>query len=38
MKLDTLKENLGSFWDNMAEGWRHLRQSAAEALDRKSVV
>jgi HSP20 family protein len=34
MKLDTLKENLGSFWDNMAEGWRHLRQSAAEALTR----
>jgi len=34
MKLETLKENLGGFWDNLAEGWRHLRQSAGEALTR----
>lgn len=34
MKLDALKENLGSLWENMAEGWRHLRQSAAGALTR----
>lgn len=34
MKFDTLKENLGSFWDNVAEGWRHLWQSAAGALTR----
>lgn len=32
MKLESLKENVGSLWDNLAEGWRHLRDSAASAL------
>jgi len=32
MKLENLKENFGSLWDNLAEGWRHLRSSAAGAL------
>jgi HSP20 family protein len=34
MKLDDVKDNLTSFWDNVAEGWRHLWQSAAGALTR----
>jgi HSP20 family protein len=34
MKLDTLKQSVGYLWDNMAEGWRHLTQSAAGALTR----
>lgn len=34
MKLDSLKESVGSFWDNVAEGWRHLTESAAGALTR----
>lgn len=34
MKLESVKEGLGAFWDSMAEGWRHLRQSAASALTR----
>ncbi|TXG77507.1 MAG: Hsp20/alpha crystallin family protein [Rhodocyclaceae bacterium] len=32
MKLESLKENVGAWWDNLAEGWRHLRDSAASAL------
>ena len=32
MKLENLKENVGAWWDNLAEGWRHLRDSAASAL------
>ena len=32
MKLDDLKEDAGSLWDSVAEGWRHLRTSAAGAL------
>lgn len=32
MKLEDLKENFGSLWDNISEGWRHLRSSAAGAL------
>ena len=34
MKLDALKENVADFWGNVAEGWRHLTQSAAGALTR----
>lgn len=34
MKLESLKEGVGSLWDNLAEGWRHLTQSAAGALTR----
>lgn len=34
MKLDDVKENLSSMWTNVAEGWRHLWQSAAGALTR----
>lgn len=36
MTLDSLKENLESLWDNVAEGWRHLRVRAASALTRFS--
>ncbi|HXG29153.1 MAG TPA: Hsp20/alpha crystallin family protein [Nevskiales bacterium] len=34
MKLETLKESVSSFWDNVTEGWRHLMQSASGALTR----
>lgn len=34
MKLDSLKENVESLWDNVAEGWRHLTQFASGALTR----
>lgn len=32
MKLDSVRESVGSFWNSLAEGWQHLRQSAASAL------
>ena len=35
MKLDEMfKQGLSSFWDSVAEGWQHLRQSASNALTR----
>jgi HSP20 family protein len=34
MKLESLKDSAGSLWGNLAEGWRHLAQSAAGALTR----
>ncbi|WP_068636940.1 Hsp20/alpha crystallin family protein [Thauera butanivorans] len=34
MKLESLKENVGSLLDNLAEGWRHLTRFAASALTR----
>jgi len=34
MKLESLKEGFGTLWENMADGWRHLTQSAAGALTR----
>lgn len=34
MKLGNIKESMGSFWDNLAEGWRHLWHSASGALTR----
>jgi HSP20 family protein len=35
MKLDEmLKQGFTSFWDSVAEGWQHLRQSASSALTR----
>ncbi len=34
MKLEDLKENVQGLWDSVAEGWRHLWQSAAGALTR----
>lgn len=34
MKLESLKEGFTSMWDNVAEGWRHLTQSAAGAITR----
>lgn len=34
MKLENLKEDFGSLWDNIADGWRHLKASAAGALTR----
>lgn len=32
MKLENLKEDFSSLWDNIADGWRHLKTSAAGAL------
>jgi HSP20 family protein len=34
MRLEDLKENVGSFLDSVSEGWRHLLKSAAGALTR----
>ena len=34
MKLDDLKESVGSVWENVSEGGRHLWKSAAGALTR----
>lgn len=34
MKLENIKESMGSLWDNLTEGGRHLWQSAAGALTR----
>ena len=34
MNLESIKESVGSFWDNVAEGWRHLTESASGALTR----
>lgn len=34
MKLESLKDSVGSFWENLGEGWRHLTRSAAGALTR----
>jgi HSP20 family protein len=32
MKLDDIKQGLSTFWESVAEGWQHLRQSASDAL------
>lgn len=32
MKLEAMKESVNSFWNTLAEGWQHLRHSAASAL------
>lgn len=32
MTLDELKQGLSTFWDSVAEGWQHLRQSASSAI------
>ena len=32
MKLETIKDRVGAFVDSVAEGWHHLRSSAANAL------
>lgn len=34
MKLESLKEGVGSLWDSVAEGWRHLTLAASGALTR----
>lgn len=34
MKLESLKDGLSSMWDNVADGWRHLTESAAGAITR----
>lgn len=34
MNLDSFKESVGSLWDNLAEGWKHLTESASGALTR----
>lgn len=32
MKLEGFRQGLSTFWDSVAEGWQHLRQSASSAL------
>lgn len=34
MKLEEIKEGFGNLLDSVAEGWHHLRESAANALTR----
>jgi HSP20 family protein len=34
MKLETLKENVESWWGNVADGWRQLWRAGSEALTR----
>ena len=34
MKFEEIKGSIDSFLDSVAEGWRHLRESAANALTR----
>lgn len=34
MKLEEIKEGFGNLLDSVAEGWHHLRESAASALTR----
>jgi HSP20 family protein len=34
MKFDEIKEGVSALLDSVAEGWRHLRESAANALTR----
>ncbi|MEW6133769.1 MAG: Hsp20/alpha crystallin family protein [Pseudomonadota bacterium] len=34
MKLESLKESVGSLWDSVADGWRQMIRSAAGALTR----
>jgi HSP20 family protein len=32
MSMESIKEGVGSLWQNLAEGWRHLTRSASGAL------
>lgn len=32
MRFEELKQGFASFWDSVAEGWQHLRQTASSAL------
>jgi HSP20 family protein len=32
MRVEDIKQGLNSLWGSVAEGWQHLRQSAASAL------
>lgn len=34
MKLEDLKQGIGSVWDSVADGWQNLRESAGSALTR----
>lgn len=34
MNMESIKHGVESLWENLAEGWRHLTQSAADALTR----
>jgi HSP20 family protein len=34
MSLDNLKDQFGSLWSNLSEGWREMWQSAANAITR----
>ncbi|MCG6886677.1 MAG: Hsp20/alpha crystallin family protein [Proteobacteria bacterium] len=36
--LAQLREGLNRAWDNMAEGWQHLRQRASQALTRFNPI
>ena len=38
MKLEESKQRLSSFWDSIAEGRQHLRQSAVFENDKRLVV
>ena len=38
MKLETIKDRVGAFVDSVAEGWHHLRSSAANALSGRVVA
>ncbi|WP_136418465.1 MULTISPECIES: Hsp20/alpha crystallin family protein [Oxalobacteraceae] len=32
MRLEEIKQGWSTFWDSVAEGWQHLRQSASSAI------
>lgn len=32
MSMESIKEGVGSLWQNLAEGWRHLTHSASGAI------
>ncbi len=34
MKFESLKENMGSFWESLTDGWKHLTHTASTALTR----
>ena len=35
MKLEDLRQGVGTLWDSVTEGWERLRQGAAGALTRR---
>lgn len=34
MKMQEIRNSIGSMWESMAEGWDHMRQAATSALTR----